>query len=55
MSFSDTATVSAEAFALFLLENYWESCSTKNLEEYRLEVMYDKPKEKEESNMGQIH
>ena len=35
------ATILDEAFALLLLENYWESWSTKNVEEYKMEVSYN--------------
>ncbi len=35
------ATILDEVFALLLLENYWESWSTKNVEEYKTEVSFD--------------
>jgi len=35
------ATILDEAFALLSLENYWESWSTKNVEEYKTEVSFD--------------
>ena len=41
MTIRDMATISDEAFALLLLENYWESWSTKNVEEYKTEVAFD--------------
>ena len=41
MTIRDMATISDEAFALLLLENYWESWSTKNVEEYKTEVSFD--------------
>ena len=41
MIIRDMATISDEAFALLLLENYWESWSTKNVEEYKTEVSFD--------------
>ena len=41
MTIREMATISDEAFALLLLENYWESWSTKNVEEYKTEVAFD--------------
>ena len=41
MTIRDMATILDEAFALLLLENYWESWSTKNVEEYKTEVSFD--------------
>jgi len=35
------ATILDGAFALLFLENYWESWSTKNVEEYKTEVSFD--------------
>ncbi len=41
MAISDMATALDEAFTLLLLENYWESWSTKNMKEYKTEVSYN--------------
>jgi len=41
MTIREMAMISDEAFALLLLENYWESWSTKNVEEYKTEVTFD--------------
>jgi len=42
MTIHEMATVSDEAFALLsLLENYWDSWSTKNVEQYKTEVLYN--------------
>jgi len=38
---SKIATVSDEAFAYLLIENYWDEWSTKNMEEYMGERYYD--------------
>jgi len=40
MTISDMAIVLNEASALLLLVNYWESWSTKNVEECKMEVPY---------------
>ena len=41
MLISEMATVSDETFALLLLENYWDTWSTKNLEAYQKEATFD--------------
>jgi len=41
MTILDMAMILDEAFAQLLLENYWESWSTKNVEEYKTEVSFD--------------
>jgi len=41
MPISEMATVSDEAFALLLLEKYWDTWSTKNLETYQKEATFD--------------
>jgi len=46
------AIVSDEDFALLLLENYWESWSTKNVEEYNTEVAYAKSQIKRKKQHG---
>jgi len=56
MPISEMATVSNEAFALLLLENYWDTWSTKNLEAYQKEATFDeRTNQKKNSNMGKIH
>jgi len=40
------ATVSDEAFAYLLMENYWDYWSTLNLQEYKSDVTYDKESNK---------
>jgi len=41
MTISEMVTVPNKAFALLLLENYWDTWSTKNLEAYQKEATYD--------------
>jgi len=38
---SEMATISDEAFALLLMENYWDYWANLNLQDYKSEVVYD--------------
>jgi len=48
MTISKMVTVSSEAFALLVLENYWDTWSTKNFETYQKEATYDEKTNKKE-------
>ncbi len=43
---SEMATVSDEAFAYLLVENYWDYWSNLNLQDYKSDVTYDKESNK---------
>jgi len=43
---SEMATISDEAFAYLLMENYWDYWSTLNLQDYKSDVTHDKESNK---------
>ena len=54
---SDFATVSDEAFAYLLVENYWDGWSTRKSDEPFMEsdLIHGSKKKKKENNLGQVH